>query len=91
MEHPGPEPQSAQPSLLPRPSHSALVLDTQSQQGPRSPPPTLAPLVSLFDNMAFSLQQIQTEQILDPEPTDQTGVMGLPTNQTADAAVGAGR
>lgn len=89
MEHPSPEPQSTQPSLLPRPSHSALVLDTQSQQGRRSPPPTLAPLLSLFDNTTFSLQQIQTEQTLDPEPTDQTGVTGLQINQTAEA-VGAG-
>lgn len=90
MEHPGPGPHSSQPPLLPQPSHSVLVLDTQSQPGPRSPPPTSAPVVSLFDNVTFSLQQIQTDQILDPKPTDQTGMMDLQFNQTADTAVGAG-
>ncbi|XP_074495974.1 chromaffin granule amine transporter isoform X2 [Sebastes fasciatus] len=91
MEHPSPEPQTAQPSLLPRPSlgvpsqspsprsdlqtsrgtaqqprpsHGAPVLGTQSEQSPRS-----SPLVSLFDNSTFSLQEIRTDPTPDTEPT----------------------
>lgn len=90
MEHPSPEPQTTQSSLLPRPSHSAPVLDTKSEQSSRSPPPTFPPLVSLFDNTTFSLQEIQTEPTPDPEPTDQTGLTDLQINQTTDPAVGGG-
>lgn len=86
MEHPSPEPQTMEPSLLPGPSTSSLVLDTPSDQSPGSPPATpFSPLVSLFDNTTFSLQEVQTEPSPDPEPAD------LQANQTTDAAVGVGR
>ncbi|TMS01306.1 Chromaffin granule amine transporter, partial [Larimichthys crocea] len=68
LEHPSPDP-TAQPSLLPQPSHSAPILDTQSQQSPRSALPTFPPLVSLFDNTTFSLPEIRTE----PTDTDTNG------------------
>ncbi|KAM3610999.1 uncharacterized protein V6R79_012042 [Siganus canaliculatus] len=54
MEHPSPEPAAAQPSLLPLPSRAAPSLDTEAAASPR-------PLVSLFDNASFSLQEVQTE------------------------------
>ncbi|XP_060895115.1 chromaffin granule amine transporter [Labrus mixtus] len=122
MDHPSPEPQTVQPSLLPlpslsapqrrtappqvpssrsnlqtsawtsqasqlpRPSHSALVLDTPAEQNPRSSPPTFPPLVSLFDNTTFSLHEIHTEPILDTEPTDQTSLTTeLQINETTNA------
>ena len=78
MEHPSPEPQTAQPSLLPLPSLGAPVLDTQS-----SPPPS-PPLVSLFDGATFRLQE-------DSEPTEQSVLTtDLQTNQTSDSTVGGG-
>lgn len=86
MEHPSPEPQTMGPSVLPGPSTSSLVLDTPSDQSPGSPPATpFSPLVSLFDNTTFSLQEVQTEPSPDPEPAN------LQANQTSDAAVGVGR
>lgn len=86
MEHPSPEPQTMGPSVLPGSSTSSLVLNTPSDQIPGSPPGTsFSPLVSLFDNTTFSLQEVQTDPSLDPEPAD------LQANQTADAAVGVGR
>ncbi|KAM9360861.1 chromaffin granule amine transporter [Symphorus nematophorus] len=122
MEHPSPEPQTAQPSQLPlpslgaprpgtvpsqppssrsnpqtssRPSQASLllqpglgapVLDTQSeQQSPRSSPPTFPPLVSLFDNTTFSLQEIRSEATPDSEPTDRSSLTTeLQINETAD-------
>ncbi|XP_051250309.1 chromaffin granule amine transporter isoform X2 [Dicentrarchus labrax] len=113
MEHPSPEPQTAQPSLLPLPSHgaprlgtvpsqspsptsnlqtsqlpqpsrSAPVLDTQPEQ---RPPPSFPPLVSLFDNATFSLQEIRTEPTADAEPTDQTSsTTDLQPNETAESS-----
>ncbi|XP_074526709.1 chromaffin granule amine transporter [Halichoeres trimaculatus] len=94
MEHPSPEPQTAQPSLLPlrssswisqssqlqQPSLSALLLGQPSAEVPRSSPPTFPPLVSLFDNTTFSLQEIQTEPSLDPELSNQTSE--LQSNET---------
>ncbi|KAI3372999.1 hypothetical protein L3Q82_023439, partial [Scortum barcoo] len=81
MEHPSPEPQTAQASLLPQPSSSAPLLGTQSEQSPRSSPPTFPSLLSLFDNTTFSLQEIQTEP--SPEATDQTSPgTDLQTNET---------
>ncbi|XP_070760309.1 chromaffin granule amine transporter [Enoplosus armatus] len=119
MEHPSPEPQTSQPSLLPlpslsapgwgtvpsqspsnlqtssrtsqpsqlpQPSRSAPVLGTQSEQSLRSPPPTLPPLVSLFDNSTFSLQEIQTEPTPTTEPTDQSSrAADLQINKTTNA------
>ncbi|XP_023251634.1 synaptic vesicular amine transporter-like [Seriola lalandi dorsalis] len=87
MEHPSPEPQTAQPSLLPLPSHGASRPGTSPSQSP-SPgsdlQPSLPPLVSLFDNSTF-----RTEPTSDPETTDQT--TDLQVNETTDAAVGGGR
>ncbi|XP_071340211.1 chromaffin granule amine transporter isoform X3 [Trachinotus anak] len=71
MEHPSSQPQTAQPPPLPRPSHSA------PEQSRRLTPPSLPPLVSLFDNTSFSLQEIRTEPT--PDPSD------LQTNQTRNA------
>ncbi|XP_056233364.1 chromaffin granule amine transporter [Seriola aureovittata] len=82
MEHPSPEPQTAQPSLLPLPSHGASRPGTSPSQSP-SPgsdlQPSLPPLVSLFDNSTF-----RTEPTSDPETTDQT--TDLQVNETTDAA-----
>ncbi|XP_078027278.1 chromaffin granule amine transporter [Epinephelus lanceolatus] len=68
-------------SQLPLPSHSAPVLGTQSEQSPRS-----SPLVSLFDNTTFSLQELLTEPTPDTKPTDQTNLTTeLQINETTDA------
>ncbi|XP_040897605.1 chromaffin granule amine transporter isoform X2 [Toxotes jaculatrix] len=78
---------TSQPSQLPLPSHSTPVLGTQSEQSPRASPPTFSPLVSLFDNTTFSLQEIRTEPTPDPTPTDQTSVTtDLHINETTTAA-----
>lgn len=111
MEHPSPEPQTAQPSLLPLPSHGAsglgmvpsqspstdLQTSSQTSQpsqlpqpdpgapvlGTQSSPPALPPLVSLFDNSTFSLQEIRTEPTPEPETTDQTDLTtDLQVNET---------
>ncbi|KAF1388983.1 hypothetical protein PFLUV_G00068710 [Perca fluviatilis] len=112
MEHPSPEPQTAQPSLLslptlgasrlgtvpsqspsprsnlrtfsqtsqssqlPRPSHSAPYHGTQSELSPKS-----SPLVSLFDNSTFSLQEILTE----PTPDQSSPTTELQSNETTNA------
>ncbi|XP_042338045.1 chromaffin granule amine transporter-like, partial [Plectropomus leopardus] len=73
MEHPSPEPQTAQPSLLPLPSLGAPVLGTQSEHSPQA-----SPLVSLFDNTTFGLQ----EPTPDSKPTDQTTTDPLVDNTT---------
>ncbi|XP_031164780.1 chromaffin granule amine transporter [Sander lucioperca] len=105
MEHPSPEPQTAQPSLLPlptldasrlgtvpsqspsprsqlpQPSHSAPYHGTQSDQSPQS-----SPLVSLFDNSTFSLQEILTEPTPDTKLTDQSSpTTELQINETTNA------
>ncbi|GLD73363.1 chromaffin granule amine transporter [Lates japonicus] len=95
MEHPSPETQTAQPSLLPLPSHGAAGWGTVPSQSPsadlqtssqtsqpsqlpqpepgapvlgtQSSPPARPPLVSLFDNSTFSLQEIRTEPSPEPE------------------------
>ncbi|KAL7391153.1 hypothetical protein ABVT39_005126 [Epinephelus coioides] len=68
-------------SQLPLPSRSAPVLGTQSEQSPQS-----SPLVSLFDNTTFSLQELRTEPTPDTEPTDQTNLTTeLQINETTDA------
>ncbi|KAF3851578.1 hypothetical protein F7725_013350 [Dissostichus mawsoni] len=68
---------SSRSSDLPQPSHSAPVLGTQSDQSPR-----LSPLVSLFDNSTFSLQEIRTE----PTPYKETmNRSGLNTEQEINA------
>ncbi|XP_041644136.1 chromaffin granule amine transporter [Cheilinus undulatus] len=88
MEHPSPEPQTAQPSLLPLPGLSAphaLILGTPSEQSPPSSP-SFPPLLSLFDNTTFSLHDIQTEPIIDSETTEQTSLTTeLQINETANA------
>ncbi|KAM8760687.1 chromaffin granule amine transporter isoform 1-T3 [Acanthopagrus schlegelii] len=84
MEHPSPEPQAAQPSLLPLPSQSAPILDTQSEQSPSSSPPSFPPLVSLFDNTTFSLQEIRTEPTPGGDLTSSTPDRQI--NETTDAA-----
>lgn len=112
MEHPSPEPQTAQTSLLslptlgasrlgtvpsqspsprsnlrtfsqtsqssqlPRPSHSAPYHGTQSELSPKS-----SPLVSLFDNSTFSLQEILTE----PTPDQSSPTTELQSNETTNA------
>ncbi|XP_018519906.1 chromaffin granule amine transporter [Lates calcarifer] len=115
MEHPSPEPQTAQPSLLPLPSHGAsglgmvpsqspstdLQTSSQTSQpsqlpqpdpgapvlGTQSSPPALPPLVSLFDNSTFSLQEIRTEPTPEPETTDQTDLTtDLQVNETTDSS-----
>ncbi|XP_054867776.1 chromaffin granule amine transporter [Amphiprion ocellaris] len=103
MEHPSPEPQTAQPSLLPlpglgasrlgtapsqlpssdlprlpQPSRGAPVLGTESEQ----PPSTFPPLVSLFDNSTFSLQENRAEATPDTKPMDPTE----PTSEVNDTA-----
>ncbi|XP_033974109.1 chromaffin granule amine transporter [Trematomus bernacchii] len=60
---------SSRSSDLPQPSHSAPVLGTQSDQSPR-----LSPLVSLFDNSTFSLQEIRTEPTPYQETMDRSGL-----------------
>ncbi|XP_053277475.1 chromaffin granule amine transporter [Pleuronectes platessa] len=67
LEHPSPEPQTAQPSLLPLPSHRAGLLGTDTE----TPVPTSSPLVSLFDNTTFRLQEIRPKPTSDPELTHQ--------------------
>lgn len=84
IDHPSPEPQTLGPPLLPGPSTSSLVLDTVSTQSGRSPPApsSPSPLLSMFDNTTFSMQEVQTTPGTDVQPAD------VQTNQTTDAAVG---
>uniref|UniRef100_A0A8D3B6Z5 Major facilitator superfamily (MFS) profile domain-containing protein n=1 Tax=Scophthalmus maximus TaxID=52904 RepID=A0A8D3B6Z5_SCOMX len=63
MDHPSPEPHTAPPSLLPLPSHAAAILGTRTEGSPS----TFSPLVSLFDNTTFRLQEPTPD--LTPEPT----------------------
>nr|XP_046242483.1 chromaffin granule amine transporter [Scatophagus argus] len=87
IEHPSPEPQTAQPSLLPLPTLSAPVLDTQSEQSPQLSSPTFPPVVSLFDNTTFSLQDTWTESPPDVEPTDQPSLTtDLQINETTNTS-----
>lgn len=72
MEHPSPEPQPAQPSLLPLPSRGAPFLGTQSP-----PPPSLSSLMSLFDNSTFSLEESRAEATTETPELDD--------NHTAEA------
>lgn len=91
MEHP--EPQTALPSLgasrldprtsqLPRPDHRAPSLGAAAQQGPQRPP-----LVSLFDNATFDLEEVQTEAT--PDLMGWTGLTTEQDNDTTNATVGA--
>lgn len=89
IDHPSPEPQTLGPPLLPDPSTSSLVLETVSPQSGMSPPVTssyasssLSPLLSLFDNTSFSMQEVQTTPGADVKPADPQ------TNQTMEATVG---
>nr|XP_020450969.1 chromaffin granule amine transporter isoform X2 [Monopterus albus] len=83
MEHPSPEPQTAQPSLLPLPSYSAPVLAAHLDQSPQSSPHTFSPLVPLFDSTTSSLQEADLTP--DTEATDQTGLTtDLQINETAN-------
>ncbi|XP_031735775.1 chromaffin granule amine transporter-like [Anarrhichthys ocellatus] len=78
MEHPSPEPQTTQPSLLPLPSRSAPIPGTPSARSPRS-----SPLLSLFDNSTFSLHsEIRTE----PTPPNAEPTTDLQLNETTDAS-----
>ncbi|KAK2838188.1 hypothetical protein Q5P01_015400 [Channa striata] len=78
---------TSQGSQLPLPSHSALVLGTQSQQNPRASPPTSSLLFSLFDNVSFSLQEIQTEATPNADPMDQTSLTpDLQINDTTEGS-----
>ncbi|XP_078106554.1 chromaffin granule amine transporter [Sander vitreus] len=70
-----------QSSQLPQPSHSAPYHGTQSEQSPQS-----SPLVSLFDNSTFSLQEILIEPTPDTELTDQSSpTTELQINETTNA------
>ncbi|XP_029296449.1 chromaffin granule amine transporter [Cottoperca gobio] len=72
---------SSRTSQLPQPSHSAPVLGAQSEQSPR-----LSPLVSLFNNSTFSLQEIRTKPNPDTEPTEQSSQpTDRQTNETINA------
>ncbi|XP_047237814.1 chromaffin granule amine transporter [Girardinichthys multiradiatus] len=110
MEHPSPEPQTVQPSLLPQPSLGAPHLDTVTSQPPSSrsnlqtpswtsqlsPPssrtPILSPelqqrsrlslLVSLFDNLTFTLQESRTEGTPDTARTGPTSRINDTINTT---------
>ncbi|MEQ2159527.1 hypothetical protein GOODEAATRI_023931 [Goodea atripinnis] len=110
MEHPSPEPQTLQPSLLTQPSLGAPHLDTVTSQPPSSrsnlqtpswtsqlsPPssrtpilspesqqrPRLSLLVSLFDNLTFTLQESRTEGTPDTARTGLTGRINDTTNTT---------
>ncbi|MEQ2303451.1 hypothetical protein AMECASPLE_017048 [Ameca splendens] len=110
MEHPSPEPQTLQPSLLAQPSLGAPHLDTVTSQPPSSrsnlqtpswtsqlsPPssrtpilspesqqrPRLSLLVSLFDNLTFTLQESRTEGTSDTARTGLTGRINDTTNTT---------
>lgn len=85
MDHPSPEPQTAQPSLHALPSFSAPVWGTQVQQRPQLSSPTPSLLISLFNNETFSLQEVQTELIPRTEPTDETSVTtDLQMNETTE-------
>ncbi|XP_068559131.1 chromaffin granule amine transporter [Cebidichthys violaceus] len=78
MEHPSPEPQTAQPSLLPLPSRSAPIPGTPSARSPRS-----SPLLSLFDNSTFGLRsEIRTE----PPRPDAEPTTDLQLNETTGAS-----
>ncbi|XP_078141253.1 chromaffin granule amine transporter [Centroberyx gerrardi] len=90
MEHPSPEPQTtAQPSLSPRPSHSAPGLGTGSERSPRPPAPTSSSLVSLFDNRIFSLQAGPAGPAgpaASTEPPERTGLTtAVQINESANA------
>ncbi|XP_062238042.1 chromaffin granule amine transporter [Platichthys flesus] len=80
LEHPSQEPQTAQPSLLPLPSHRVGLLGTDTE----TPVPTSPPLVSLFDNTTFRLQEIRPKPTSDPELTQQT--TDLQINDTSGAS-----
>ncbi|XP_037536054.1 chromaffin granule amine transporter [Nematolebias whitei] len=67
-------------SQLPRPDHRAPSLGTVAQQGPHLPP-----LVSLFDNTTFDLEEVQTEAT--PDLMGWTGLTTelLQDNETTNA------
>ncbi|XP_028434293.1 chromaffin granule amine transporter [Perca flavescens] len=68
--------QTSQSLQLPRPNNSAPYHGTQSEQSPKS-----SPLVSLFDNSTFSLQEILTE----PTPDQSSPTAELQINETTNA------
>lgn len=70
-------------SQLPRPDHGAPSLGTAAQQGPQLPP-----LVSLFDNTTFDLEEVQVEAT--PNPMGWTGLTTelQQDNKTTNATVG---
>uniref|UniRef100_A0A3P9KVS7 Solute carrier family 18 member A1 n=2 Tax=Oryzias latipes TaxID=8090 RepID=A0A3P9KVS7_ORYLA len=72
MEHPSPEPQTSE-----RPSPTP----PSAQTVPRLSSSTFSPLVSLFDNSTFSLQQVQPEAPRNPNPTPPQLI-----NETANAS-----
>ncbi|KAF6715633.1 Chromaffin granule amine transporter [Oryzias melastigma] len=82
MEHPSPEPQTSE---LPLPgltgSKRPSPTPPSAQPVPRLSPSSFSPLVSLFDNSTFSLQQVQPEALRNPNPTPSQLV-----NETANTS-----
>ncbi|RVE68753.1 hypothetical protein OJAV_G00094790 [Oryzias javanicus] len=81
MEHPSPEPQTSElplPGLAGSKRPSPTPPSAQPEPGLSS---SLSPLVSLFDNSTFSLQQVQPEALRNTNPTPPQLV-----NETANAS-----
>lgn len=95
MEHPSPEPQTAQPSTLdavtsqPHSSGSDIQLSPPSSRTPVLGPKSQQNiwqrlLVSLFENITDNLQESQTEPTAQGIRTTELA----PSNQTSNATVG---
>ncbi|XP_068594631.1 chromaffin granule amine transporter [Brachionichthys hirsutus] len=100
MNHPSPEPPTARPSPPPRlglgaprpptvstqsPSESSNLQAGAPAQDAPSPVPTYPPLLSLFDNTTFSLQESQTESSPNGKLSGQTSLIpDLLANATTD-------
>ncbi|XP_028269840.1 chromaffin granule amine transporter-like [Parambassis ranga] len=79
MEHPSPQPPHTAP---PSPLALGLGVSQLPSSSHSSPPPTLSPLTSLFDNSTYSLQEDRTgPSNLSDQIAPSTG---LPINQTTN-------
>ncbi|XP_058491204.1 chromaffin granule amine transporter [Solea solea] len=79
---PTPTLQKSQSSELPQSNYSTVVPDIQSKQSP----PTFSPLVSLYDNTTFGLQEVQTELSSNTQLSEQSTLpTDLQINDTTNA------
>nr|XP_043881250.1 chromaffin granule amine transporter isoform X2 [Solea senegalensis] len=79
---PTPTLQTSQSSELPQSNYSTVVPDIQSKQSP----PTFSPLVSLYDNTTFGLQEVQTELSSNTQLSEQSTLpTDLQINDTTNA------